>query len=411
MVLFVAMGTLESVPFVFLAEIIQPNMKNCFTATLLFFLIQGLSGQNQTPLVSNLILQTDVPNGSATLQFDLSDAENDPLEISVQFSSDGGKMYSNLSGANISGDVGFPVQTGSRSVICSGLNFSNPGKYVFRVIADDKQVFDIQSLVNEVDSNRLREDLKFIQGIRHRTAGLAHLNETRDSIRSLFENAGLYFEKQTFIYTNTSGQNLLGSLPGTASAEQVFIVDAHYDTVNIAPGADDNGSGTVGMMEMARLLSRYPSKKTQRYIGFDLEESGLRGSIDYASNGILPSETVQGVFNFEMIGYWSNQPNSQTLPVGFNFLFPLQAQAVADNQYRGDFISNIANPASQSLGNLFSGAAQQYVPDLKVISLVVPSAVPADFQRSDHYPFWQSNRHQNASVLALIGVLTPLLQT
>lgn len=389
------MGTLESVPFVFLAEQFNLlHMKHWYAAAIVVFSTQFLSAQNQTPVISNFTLETDAPNNAATLHYELADAENDPLDVTIQWSTDGGQTFSTLSGANISGDVGFPVAAGSRTANCSGLNLSAPGKYVFRVVADDKQPFDIQALVNEVDSNRLRNDLVFLEGIRHRTAGLAHLNETRDSLEQLLENAGLFTQRQVFNYSNTTGQNIIGSLAGVTAAEKVVIVDAHYDTVNIAPGADDNGSGTVGMMEIARLLSRYPSKKTQRYIGFDLEESGLIGSTRYVTSGIPATETIEGVFNFEMIGYWSDQPNSQNFPTGFGLLFPLQAQQVNDNQNRGDFITNIGNTNSQSLGLLYSTSAQQYVPGLKVISLDVPGTgtqVP-DLRRSDHAPFWDTNR-------------------
>jgi len=369
-------------------------MKYLPTAAFMLFFAPGLCAQNQIPVISNVILDTDIPNSSATLHYNLSDGENDPLEVSIQFSTNGGKTYTTLSGANVSGDVGFPVAAGNRTAVCTGLSFVAPGKYAFRVIADDKQPFDIQALVNEVDSNRIKNDLLFVEGIRHRTTGLAHLNATRDSLQNLYKALGLYFEKQTFSFSGSTGQNLIGSLPGTATAEKVVVADAHYDTVNNAPGADDNGSGTVGVMEIARLLSRYPSKKTQRYIGFDLEESGLVGSLNYVASGIPAGEQIEGVFNFEMIGYWSEEPNSQTLPAGFSLLFPVQALQVSDNQYRGDFITNVGNANSQSLIQLFANSAQQYVPALKVISLAVPGngqQVP-DLRRSDHAPFWDSNR-------------------
>ena len=369
-------------------------MKHLYTTACLLLFTTGIFAQNLIPVISNFTISPDVPNGSATLNFTLSDTENDALEVSVQFSSDRGKTYATLSGANVSGDVGFPIASGNRTVICSGLNFVVPGQYSFRVVADDKQPFDIQSLVNEVDSNRLRNDLLFVEGIRHRVTGLQHLNETRDSLQNLFIGSGLYVENQLFPFGTATGQNFIGTLPGTTSAEKVVIVDAHYDTVSNAPGADDNGSGTVGVMEIARLLSRYPSKKTQRYIGFDLEESGLIGSIRYVTNGIPAGEQIEGVFNFEMIGYWSDQPNSQNFPNGFSLLFPLQAQAVADNQYRGDFITNVGSAASQSLIQLFSSAAQQYVPTLKIISLDVPGtgAQVPDLRRSDHAPFWDAGK-------------------
>jgi Peptidase family M28 len=369
-------------------------MKRIFFVCLSTFFGLTLLAQNQPPVIVSIALTTDVANNSASVQYSVTDEENDPLEISLQWSVDAGKTFTPLTGANVTGDVGFPVSVGNKSIACTGLDFSQPAKYVFRVIADDRQPFDIESLVQEVDSNRLRQDLQFIEGIRHRTTGLAHLNATRDSLQHLFEALGLSFRSHTFSFATTIGQNLVGSMPGTTSPQQVVIVDAHYDTVSNAPGADDNGSGTVGMMEVARLLSRYPSKKTQRYIGFDLEEAGLVGSSRYVANTIPPSEQVEGVFNFEMIGYWSNEPNTQEFPNGFGLLFPLAEQAIAANQYRGDFITNVGNTASQSLALLFSNSAQQFVPDLKVITLDVPGTgtIAPDLRRSDHAPFWDSGR-------------------
>lgn len=351
--------------------------------------------QNQPPAIQAFQLTVDTAAHAAVLNYQLTDAENDSVEIAIQVSTDGGKHFTALANNQLSGDAGFPVLPGARQVTCSGLDFSAHVKYVFRLIADDRKPFDIQSLVDEVDSARIYSNMKFIQGIRHHTTGLPHLNETRDSIQSLFNEQGMYMEKQSFPYSGTTGQNLIGSIAGTDSAQQVVIVDAHYDSVANAPGADDNGSGTVGVMEIARLLSKYPSRKTQRYIGFDFEESGLIGSTKYVTNYLSAEDHVEGVFNFEMIAYWSDQPNTQTVPAGFGVYFPLAVQTISGNQYRGDFITNVGNAASASLELLFSNSAQQYVPGLRVITLNVPgNGLPnlTDLRRSDHTPFWDSGR-------------------
>jgi hypothetical protein len=91
-----------------------------------------------------------------------------------------------------------------------------------------------------------------------------------------------------------------------------------------------------------------------------------------------------------MIGYYSDKPNSQEIPAGFNLLFPDATNQINANQKRGDFITNVANASSSALGLLFSTTAQQYVPGLKVISLVVPGngTIAPDLLRSDHAPFW-----------------------
>ena len=365
----------------------------CFSLALLASF--AAFSQNLPPTISNLIVTPNWSALSLQISYELSDPENDPVEITVQFSDNGGKTYALTNQIPSTGDLGFPVQPGTRNIVSDLSVLANiNATFSVRIIADDKQDFDIQALVNEVDSNRLRSDLEFIEGIRHRTTGLAHLNETRDSLKSLFLLAGFYYEEQTVPLGNSPGKNLIGTHPGTVSAEKIIINDAHYDTVNNAPGADDNGSGTVGVMEAARLLSRYPAKKTLRFIGFDLEESGLLGSTRYVSQGIPAGEQIEGVFNHEMIGYWSDEPNSQTLPNGFSLLFPAAAAEVAANQNRGDFITNVGNTNSQPLALLFSNAAQEYVPDLKVLTLDVPGngQLAPDLRRSDHTPFWEAGK-------------------
>jgi hypothetical protein len=354
-----------------------------------------LFAQNYPPTITQLSANPDWGNMTLTVNYEVADPENDPLDISVQFSNDGGKTYNLTGSVPASGDVGFPIMPGSRSISCDIAALSNmSGAFTLRLIADDKQPFDLQALVNAVDSNAMRSNLEFVEGIRHRTTGAAHLTAVRDSLKNLFLASQLHYQEQAVPFGAYSGRNLIGSLPGTVSPDKVVVNDAHYDTVNNAPGADDNGSGVVGVMEGVRLLSRYPFKKSLRFIGFDLEESGLLGSIRYVSSGIPAGEDVIGVFNYEMIGYWSDEPNTQTLPQGFPLIFPDAAAQVAANQYRGDFLSNVGNTNSQPLALLYSSSAQQYVPGLKVITLDVPGngQIAPDLRRSDHAPFWDAGK-------------------
>lgn len=369
-------------------------MKKTFaSAWLCIALTAILPGQNAAPAILKFSASVNWTNHLLTLQYDVEDAENDPLEITVEISGDGGKTYSLTGQVPVSGDVGFPVQPGALRTITGDLSALNPAgaSFTVRLVADDKQDFDLHQLVSTVDSNRLRADLEFVEGIRHRTTGPVHLKAVGDSLTQLFEAANLYAETQAFAYGNYTGKNILGTLPGTNAADTVIIVDAHYDTVSNAPGADDNGSGTVGVMEIARLLSRYPARRTLRFIGFDLEEAGLVGSARYVSGGLPANEKVAGVFNFEMIGYYSNEPNTQQVPAGFNLIFPAAYNQIAADSFRGNSIINVGNSAHPALADLFSNSAATYVPDLKVVKVVMLTGIPVpDLLRSDHAPFWSA---------------------
>lgn len=356
--------------------------------------------QNALPQISNLAINLDTVARQLTVTYDVADTDNDTLLIRLRVSDNGGNTFwVDVADSDLSGDVLYPVSTGNgKQLIWHYPNtFAGPADIRIKLIADDLQPIDIQSLVNQIDSNRLWSDLQFIQGIRHYTTGNAHINEVKDSIEARFLAANLQTHRQTFSFLgNNNAQNIVGNRAGQANETQVCIVDAHFDSVSNAPGADDNGSGVVGVLEAARILAPYNYERSLRFIGFDLEESGLVGSLKYLNQGGLqPAETISGVLNFEMIGYYTNQPNSQTVPFGFDLLYPdLYAQLQAD-QFRGNFLINIANTNSDPLRLLFDSCATVYIPELKIMSFAIPGngEIAPDMRRSDHAPFWDAGYH------------------
>ena len=83
----------------------------------------------------------------------------------------------------------------------------------------------------------------------------------------------------------------------------VVVYSAHYDTVPTAPGASDNGTGVVGLLELARILSSMPIDTEVRFLAAGAEEVGLVGSRYYVSQ--LSDEergTIVANYNMDMIG-------------------------------------------------------------------------------------------------------------
>lgn len=108
---------------------------------------------------------------------------------------------------------------------------------------------------------------------------------------------------------NSSTQNVIGIQVGKIYPDQYYIICAHYDCYpdsSIAPGADDNASGTATVLEAARILSRYNSDYSIIYALWDEEEQGLRGSGYYAWNARQTDQNIRGVINIDMIGWDSN---------------------------------------------------------------------------------------------------------
>src|SRR5262249_13579298 len=80
---------------------------------------------------------------------------------------------------------------------------------------------------------------------------------------------------------SATSQNVVLDLPGTDLANEVLYVGAHHDTQAASPGADDNGSGVIGLLEVARLLRDRPRRRTVRLVSFGAEEQLSVGSASY----------------------------------------------------------------------------------------------------------------------------------
>lgn len=132
--------------------------------------------------------------------------------------------------------------------------------------------------------------------------------------------------------------NVGGVLRGRgALADEYVVVGAHYDHVGFGdfgsrdpngrgklhPGADDNASGTSGMLLVAaRMAERYKSlpegasARSVLFLGFSAEESGLEGSAYYTRHMIAPREKHYYMLNLDMIGRLRDAPPMEAMGVG-----------------------------------------------------------------------------------------------
>ena len=115
-------------------------------------------------------------------------------------------------------------------------------------------------------------------------------------------------------------RNVAALLPGSdpTLADEVLIIGAHYDHLGLGGegslepdafgvvhnGADDNASGTSGLIEIARLLSQSDRRPARSilFLAFTAEEKGLWGSSHYVRNPLLPIGQTVAMLNMDMIG-------------------------------------------------------------------------------------------------------------
>lgn len=174
---------------------------------------------------------------------------------------------------------------------------------------------DIKGIIDTVSETKIRDYMKNLvdddstpdsDQNRSRHTGTTGNNTEASYIKSHFESLGLSTTLQPFSVGGVTTNNVIATLPGVS--EDVYIITSHMDTMPIsgaAPGADDNGSGTVLVMEAARVLkeSGITPKKTIKFITFSGEEQGLLGSKYYVNS---TSENILGVANADMVGTTSS---------------------------------------------------------------------------------------------------------
>jgi hypothetical protein len=109
-----------------------------------------------------------------------------------------------------------------------------------------------------------------------------------------------------------SSENVLGVIEGSEFKDEVIFVTAHYDHLGVKNGkvfngADDDGSGTVGVMEIAEAFAKaqkagFTPKRTLVFMTVSGEEKGLLGSSYYTDNPIFPIPNTVCDLNIDMIG-------------------------------------------------------------------------------------------------------------
>lgn len=169
---------------------------------------------------------------------------------------------------------------------------------------------------------------------------------------------------------------------GPRDAERT-IIGAHYDVCGAQEGADDNASGVVGLLELARLLHEDTLSKRIDLVAYTLEEppyfrSEYMGSYIHAESLVEEDAPVSGMVCLEMIGYFDDAKGSQEYPV---------AGMGAMYGSKGDYIALISQIGSGEFVKDFSKAFNK-TKEIKTKEIAAPKSMTGiDF--SDHLNYWK----------------------
>ncbi len=150
------------------------------------------------------------------------------------------------------------------------------------------------------------------------------LNKTADYISAVFRQYSDSIFIQEYSVNGLIYKNVICSF-GTENHKRI-IVGAHYDVCGNQEGADDNASGVVGLLELARLLKGQKLNQRIDLVAYTLEEppyfrTAYMGSYIHAKSLADNKTAVYGMVSLEMIGYFKDEKKSQSYPVGLLSLF------------------------------------------------------------------------------------------
>ncbi|MDQ1652165.1 MAG: hypothetical protein QOI35_1365 [Cryptosporangiaceae bacterium] len=268
----------------------------------------------------------------------------------------------------------------------------------------------------QVDPDRLRATLEQLPGPRNRQFSPAAMATADALCLGAFRDAGWTAGLRPFeardvpSWAASSGLDRAPAavLPGVnvvavkegAESTDALVVVAHHDTVPDSAGADDNGSGVVALLELARLLAPVPLRRTVVLAAVDHEELGFYGSAQLVAD-LTGERRVLGALVYEMLGYSSAEPGSQRLPPKIGAIYRGQVRRIAERGHKGDFAAVIyggsARPLAACFAECLTGLAGPEAAillrapaDLPVIGPLLARKIPfvRDFARSDHVPFW-----------------------
>lgn len=182
---------------------------------------------------------------------------------------------------------------------------------------------NIAQIISGVNADSVLACLQGLQNLQTRYAKADNRLQVAQWIQQKFLSYGVS-DTQLQSFNWTSGgvgynqNNVVATIPGTLYPDQYILIGGHHDSyssgnpLTVAPGADDNASGTVAALEMARVImqSGYQPPVSLRFITYAAEEAGLLGSAYSANADYNADLDIRLMINHDMIANNNKAPSA-----------------------------------------------------------------------------------------------------
>jgi aminopeptidase YwaD len=163
--------------------------------------------------------------------------------------------------------------------------------------------FDILQMIRQVNASLLSTYIQKIQDFGPHPTGSKACEALGKYLYETLNSFHLSVRYDSWRYKLRSGNNIEATLQGTTKGDSIVIVSAHYDSVRVSPGADDDGSGVAVVLAVADIMSNYCFNSTVRFVLFSGEEQGLLGSHEYVQHAYRTGERIIADLQLDGVGY------------------------------------------------------------------------------------------------------------
>jgi bacterial leucyl aminopeptidase len=173
---------------------------------------------------------------------------------------------------------------------------------------------EIQAAVAEVQPQNIQSLVAWLSSYPTRNEKSAqknaHVLDLKKKAEEILANWPGTFSVDLIDHTNTQQKSLRVHLTGKTIPQEIVVLGGHHDSTtgwsgaSVAPGADDNASGSAGVLEILRVLSlKGPSDRSIELMWYAAEESGLVGSAEIAKSYKAAQKNVIAVLQMDMTAY------------------------------------------------------------------------------------------------------------
>ncbi|MCL1850125.1 MAG: M28 family peptidase [Bacteroidetes bacterium] len=221
-----------------------------------------------------------------------------------------------------------------------------------------KKTPEIVNLINNVSQNNIENSIRYMQQF-IRDCQSPEALTVQNWLIEHFESYG--YDDISIHYFNYFGQQLAAGnvvvvKKGTEFPDEYILITSHYDHPD-GPGADDNASGTSGVLECARLLKDFPAKRSIMFVPFNAEEKWMVGSLPFVQKCASENMNIIAVLNMDMIGWFPPANPNTIMASGYSYI-------------------------SKALFEYYQQTANVYIPSIPTIRLSA-----GDSYGGDHMPF------------------------